>query len=302
MGDVILPLSLWHYPGAIAMGWGPSPMAPHRGDAPTLLCGWVAGGGVARGSLAHRVPLAEAGAEQALRTNILGPTSIQVLWTGAREARGYRLEWKRATGGLGAPGLPHRLPVLAASSDPPFLTGPEPPRTVSLPSSTNTYQLTGLQPGTVYRITLYMLYDGGEVATPVTTFQTGEQSPLVPWVVPHLTSHWDGGMSHMALLKPGDPFGHETPSSPIVAQGEDGRHAVRAAWLRPCLTHPFAGVEVPVGAVLDLRLVEEAGRRVRLGWTSVPGATEYKVVVRNNQGESAGRSAGGTWGTPAGQR
>lgn len=45
---------------------------------------------------------------------------------------------------------------------------------MSLPSSTNTYQLTGLQPGTEYRITLYTIYDGGEVATPVTTFQTGE--------------------------------------------------------------------------------------------------------------------------------
>nr|XP_041574710.1 collagen alpha-1(VII) chain isoform X10 [Taeniopygia guttata] len=132
----------------------------------------------------------EAGSIQALQTNILGPTSIQVLWTSAREARGYRLEWKRAT-------------------------GPEPPRTVSLPSSTNTYQLMGLKPGTEYRITLYTLYDGGEVATPVTTFQTG--------------------------------------------------------------------VEAPVGAVSELRLVEESGRWVRLSWTGVPGATEYKVVVRNNQ-------------------
>ncbi|NWV63250.1 CO7A1 protein, partial [Malurus elegans] len=132
----------------------------------------------------------QAGTDQMLQTNILGPTSIQVLWTSARDARGYRLEWKRAT-------------------------GPEPPRMVSLPSSTNTYQLTGLKPGTEYRITLYTLYDGGEVATPVTTFQTG--------------------------------------------------------------------VEAPVGAVSDLRLVEESGRWVRLSWTGVPGATEYKVVVRNNQ-------------------
>ncbi|XP_051483825.1 collagen alpha-1(VII) chain [Apus apus] len=132
----------------------------------------------------------EAAVEQTLRTNILGPTSIQVLWTSTRDARGYRLEWKRAT-------------------------GPEPPRTVSLPSSANTYQLTGLQPGTEYRITLYTLYDGGEVATPVTTFQTG--------------------------------------------------------------------VDVPVGTVSDLRFVEELGRQVRLVWTGVLGATEYKVVVRNNQ-------------------
>ncbi|NWH76187.1 CO7A1 protein, partial [Piaya cayana] len=157
----------------------------------------------------------QVGAEQTLRTNIVSPTSIQVLWTGTRDARGYRLEWKRATGGSGAPGSPRNLPVPASSSDSPLPTGPEPPRTVSLPSSTNTYQLTGLQPGTVYRITLYTLYDGGEVATPVTTFQTG--------------------------------------------------------------------VESPVGAVSELRFVEEAGRRVRLSWMGVPGATEYKVVVRNSQ-------------------
>lgn len=65
--------------------------------------------------------------------------------------------------------------VLAASGDSPIPTGLEPPRTVSLPSSANTYQLTGLQPGTEYRITLYTLYDGREVATPVTTFQTGDK-------------------------------------------------------------------------------------------------------------------------------
>ncbi|KAI1234455.1 Collagen alpha-1(VII) chain, partial [Lamprotornis superbus] len=157
----------------------------------------------------------EAGTDQTLQTNILGPTSIQVLWTSARDARGYRLEWKRATGGLGVPVAPVGPSLPAAGCDPSLPAGPEPPRTVSLPSSTNTYQLTGLKPGTEYRITLYTLYDGGEVATPVTTFQTGKEAPL--------------------------------------------------------------------GAVSDLRLIEESGRRVRLSWTSVPGATEYKVVVRNNQ-------------------
>lgn len=63
--------------------------------------------------------------------------------------------------------------------------------------------------------------------------------------------------------------------------------------------HPLAGVEVPVGAVTNLRLVEEVGKRARLSWTGVPGATEYKVVVRNTQGESAdGGGTGGPW--PAG--
>lgn len=52
-----------------------------------------------------------------------------------------------------------------------------------------------------------------------------------------------------------------------------------------------------MGTVSNLRLIEESGRQVRLGWTGVPGATEYKVVVRNNQGESAGGGTGGTQST-----
>lgn len=76
--------------------------------------------------------------------------------------------------GSGRP-VPDVTPGVAAHGDAALLpAGPEPPRMVSLPSSVSSYQLTGLQPGTEYRITLYTLYDGGEVATPVTTFQTGE--------------------------------------------------------------------------------------------------------------------------------
>lgn len=70
----------------------------------------------------------------------------------------------------------------------------------------------------------------------------------------------------------------------------------------PC---PLTGVEVPVGAVTDLRLLEDSGRRVRLGWTGVPSATEYKVTVRNTQGEPEGwgrgwHHLGGTMGTAEG--
>ena len=106
----------------------------------------------------------------------------------------------------------------------------------------------------------------------------------------------------MALLSPGTPLTVRPPalwSRPGVRMGAtpSGLHGSGRASPRP-----FTGVEAPVGAVSDLRLIEEAGRRVRLGWTGVPGATEYKVVVRNTQGEPAGGGAGGTRGTPAGQR
>lgn len=95
----------------------------------------------------------------------------------------------------------------------------------------------------------------------------------------------------MALLSPGTPLAMRQPSvrrGAVLSRLRGSSHAS---------SHPLAGVEAPMGAVSDLRLIEESGRQVRLGWTGVPGATEYKVVVRNSQGESAGRGVGSTWGT-----
>nr|XP_016846318.1 PREDICTED: collagen alpha-1(VII) chain [Anolis carolinensis] len=126
---------------------------------------------------------------QTLRTVTIDPTSIQVAWNIIPNARGYRLEWKKAT-------------------------GVEPPKTVSLPTNENSYTLTALQPGTEYYITLYTLYDGKEVATPVTISQTEVAT---------------------------------------------------------------------VGSVSDLRILETSGNRVQLAWTGVPGATGYKIVLRNTQ-------------------
>ncbi|XP_053155536.1 collagen alpha-1(VII) chain isoform X2 [Hemicordylus capensis] len=130
------------------------------------------------------------GIVQTLRTITIDPTSIQVAWNIIPNARGYRLEWRKAI-------------------------GTEPPKAVSLPTNENSYTLTGLQPGTEYHITLYTLYEGKEVATPVTISQTG--------------------------------------------------------------------VAPPVGSISDLRIIETFGNRVRLAWTGVPGATAYKIVLRNTQ-------------------
>ncbi|XP_062977415.1 collagen alpha-1(VII) chain [Elgaria multicarinata webbii] len=127
---------------------------------------------------------------QTLRTIAIDPTSIQVAWNIIPNARGYRLEWRKAT-------------------------GVDPPKSVSLPTNENSYTLTGLQPGTEYHITLYTLYDGKEVATPVTISQTGVVSA--------------------------------------------------------------------VGSISDLRILETLGNRVRLAWTGLPGATGYKIVLRNTQ-------------------
>lgn len=97
--------------------------------------GWVAGSRVAQGTLAHGVPLAEAGSVQTLQTNILGPTSIQVLWTSAREARGYRLEWKRATGRLEVPVAPPGPPCQQLAVILPFLQDQSPPEQCLSPAA-----------------------------------------------------------------------------------------------------------------------------------------------------------------------
>lgn len=39
--------------------------------------------------------------------------------------------------------------------------------------------------------------------------------------------------------------------------------------------------EQPVGRVSNLRVVEYLGSTVRLGWTGVAGATQYRVIILN---------------------
>ncbi|XP_055238314.1 collagen alpha-1(VII) chain isoform X3 [Gorilla gorilla gorilla] len=133
----------------------------------------------------------DASVEQTLRPVILGPTSILLSWNLVPEARGYRLEWRRET-------------------------GLEPPQKVVLPSDVTRYQLDGLQPGTEYRLTLYTLLEGREVATPATVVPTGP--------------------------------------------------------------------ELPVSHVTDLQATELPGQRMRVSWSPVPGATQYRIIVRSTQG------------------
>ncbi|KAI4553692.1 hypothetical protein MJT46_015872 [Ovis ammon polii x Ovis aries] len=127
--------------------------------------------------------------EQTLRPVILGPTSILLSWNLVPEARGYRLEWRRES-------------------------GLEVPQKVVLPSDVTRYQLDGLQPGTEYRLTLYTLLEGREVATPATVVPT----------------------------------------------------------------------ELSLGPVTALQATELPGQRVRVSWSPVPSATEYRITVRSAQG------------------
>ncbi|KAB0396999.1 hypothetical protein E2I00_000581 [Balaenoptera physalus] len=136
------------------------------------------------------LPLA---ALEALELTIQNTTahSLLVAWRSVPSATGYRVTWR-------------------------VFSGLEVPQKVVLPSDVTRYQLDGLQPGTEYRLTLYTLLEGREVATPAT-------------VVP-------------------------------------------------------PGPELPVGPVKDLQATELPGQRVRVSWSPVPSATEYRITVRSIQG------------------
>ena len=125
------------------------------------------------------------------------------------------------------------------------------PQKVLLPSDVTRYQLDGLQPGTEYRLTLYTLLEGREVATPATVVPTGE-GPHGPGQV-----------------------------------GREGTGGCPRPPLTLCsLTGSLTGPELPVGPVTDLQATELPGQRVRVSWTPVPSATEYRITVRSTQGEA----------------
>lgn len=75
--------------------------------------------------------------------------------------------WAGRVGGVASAASPCHLAVL------------EVPQKVVLPSDVTRYQLDGLQPGTEYRLTLYTLLEGREVATPATVVPTGEDSVVL---------------------------------------------------------------------------------------------------------------------------
>lgn len=46
--------------------------------------------------------------------------------------------------------------------------------------------------------------------------------------------------------------------------------------------------EQPVGKVSNLRVVESLGSTVRLGWTGVAGATQYRIIILNTECQYTG--------------
>ncbi|XP_005075021.1 collagen alpha-1(VII) chain [Mesocricetus auratus] len=215
--------------------------------------------------------------EQTLHPVILSPTSILLSWNLVPEARGYRLEWRRESGS-------------------------EPPQRVVLPSDVTRHRLDELQPGTEYRLTLYTLLEGREVATPATIVPTGPEQPVsevmnlqaielsgqqvrVSWnPVPSATEYRVTVRStqgvERTLLLPGSQtsfnlddvqagISYTVRVSARVGPREGGASVLTIRRdLETQLTVP------------GLRVVGSDATRIRVSWGPVPGATGFRISWR----------------------
>ncbi|XP_070587488.1 collagen alpha-1(VII) chain-like, partial [Erythrolamprus reginae] len=218
---------------------------------------------------------------QILRTIAVDPTSIKVAWNIIPNARGYRLEWRKAAGA-------------------------DSPKTVSLSTNENSYTLSGLQPSTEYHITLYTLYDGKEVATPVTISETGVAPPvgtvsnlrITETVGNRVRLSWLGvqGATRYKIVIRNMEDGSEKvryiPGSQttedLVDLKENVSYMVRVSAFIGNREGNAVPLNIPirpplVSRVSNLRMMPVGLGRIRLLWTPVPRATAYKLVIVNTQ-------------------
>ncbi|KAK2091091.1 Collagen alpha-1(VII) chain [Saguinus oedipus] len=237
--------------------------------------------GKAQRPLTLHVPWADTSVEQTLRPVILGPTSILLSWNLVPEARGYRLEWRRES-------------------------GLEPPQKVVLPSDVTRYQLDGLQPGTEYRLTLYTLLEGHEVATPATVVPTGPELPVGPVTDLQATElpgqrvrvSWSpvpGATGYRITVRSTQGVERTLvlPGSQIAFDLDDIRAGLSYTVRVSARVGPREGsasvltirreLDTPL-AVPGLRVVVSDATQVRLAWGPVPGASGFRISWRTGSG------------------
>ncbi|KAM9813472.1 uncharacterized protein col7a1 [Neosynchiropus ocellatus] len=221
--------------------------------------------------------------QQVLREVGTTPTTVRLSWNIIRSSQGYRLEWREAVGG--------------------------PVQTLSFPTNTSNYELTGLKPGTLYDITLYTLYEGREEATPVSTIskepqRIGSVSNLrvVETLGSTVRLGWTGvaGATQYRITI----MNREASTEQVqVTTGNQTTFDLRdltagvsyavsvTARVGNSEGDPvtvYITPEQTVGKVTNLRVVNVNSRRIRIAWARVPGATGYKVIWR--QGTNAEQS------------
>ncbi|XP_042153143.1 collagen alpha-1(VII) chain isoform X5 [Oncorhynchus tshawytscha] len=221
--------------------------------------------------------------QQVLRAATTGPSSIRLTWNLIQSARGYRLEWRQGEGG--------RM------------------QSQSFSRNTTIYDLSGLQPSTEYVITLFTLYEGREEATPVSTSPTVEQPVgrvsnlrVVEYLGSTVRLGWTGvagATQYRILMVNTEAQTEETRSIPGSQTTLDLRGLTEGVSYGVSVTAVvgdsegdpvtvYIKSEQALERVTNLRVTNTNGRRLRIAWTGVSGATGYRVTWR--QGNNAEQS------------
>ncbi|KAJ8265290.1 hypothetical protein COCON_G00143890 [Conger conger] len=220
---------------------------------------------------------------QVLRANSTGPSSIRLNWNVISSAQGYRLVWRQ-----GEEGREQRQ---------------------SFPRSVSSHELTGLLPSTEYLITLYTLYEGREEATPITTSALEKQFVgrisnlrVVESLGNIVRLGWTGvaGATQYRIVILNTETGSEdTRNIPgdqttLDLQGlsDGGLYGISVTAIVGDTEGDPVSVNIraeqAVDRVENLRVTNVNSRRIRIAWSRVPGANEYRVTWR--QGNLAEQS------------
>ncbi|XP_038627650.1 collagen alpha-1(VII) chain [Tachyglossus aculeatus] len=204
--------------------------------------------------------------------------SLGLAWRGVAGASGYRITW-RGPAGL----APQQRDV-----------GP----------GQLSFLLQGLTPDTDYTVSVAPLY--GQAAGPAASVQRRTESGItqrlqtvilgptairVSWtLIPEARRYrleWKrvtGSEAPQTVSLPTDVTSYQLQNLQPGTQYRitlytqyDGREVATPATISQTVLEP------EVGRVSNLRVAETSGRRILVAWGGVPGATEYKVVIRNSQ-------------------
>ncbi|XP_027135501.1 collagen alpha-1(VII) chain isoform X2 [Larimichthys crocea] len=203
--------------------------------------------------------------------------SVRVRWRGVSGARAYRLVWGPFTG--------RNVETVEVAADSEF------------------YTLSNLQPDTEYIVTIIPLYEGnteGPGATARFKIERQEQQVLraattgpstirLTWRIIQSSQgyrlEWrEGEGGRVQSLS----FPRSTTSYDLTGLQPKTEYIITLYTLyegreeaTPVST--TSREEQPVGRVSNLRVVESLGSTVRIGWTGVAGATQYRIVILSTE-------------------
>ncbi|CAL8338963.1 unnamed protein product [Merluccius merluccius] len=205
-------------------------------------------------------------------------SSVRVRWRGVAGARAYRLVWGPFTG---------------RDVD-----------TVEVAGNRDFHSLSNLQPDTEYIVTVIPLYKSnteGPAATARFKIERQEQQilraePSSPSAVSLIWNLIQSSKGYRLEWRQGEGgpvqsqlFSKSTTRYLLAGLQPGTEYLITLYTLyegreeaTPASTS--SAVDQPVGRVSNLRVVEYLGSTVRLGWTGVAGATQYRFLIVNSDG------------------